>query len=258
MSDLPVIIAHRGASFACHENTMAAFERAVTDKADGIEFDVRFTADRQWVVHHDAAISVGGQSLRIADMNAADIAKLSSGSDDPPVPTLADFLRWARSSNSQLLFDIKDHAGISELIAEAEAGHLPIAPVFSSFHKSVVRELRTQRPEWRVALIVGNPRWRFMRRILTGTLLRWAMKHQVFGLSLHERWVTPSLIHRAKHTGINIAVWTVDDPARVAMLAMLGVDAIITNRPDQVREIIDSLRETATTGVKANGRDTLP
>lgn len=244
---MPAIIAHRGSSVACHENTMAAFERAVADKADGIEFDIRFTADKQWVVHHDAAILVGSEPLRIADLGTADIAKLSVGTSDATVPTLTDFLNWVKPKEIQLVFDIKDRDGIPELIATVEAAHLRVAPVFSSFHKSVVRTLRAQRPQWRAALIVGNPRWRFMRQMLTGTVLRWAMRNQVFGLSLHERWVTPSLIHRARGARINIAVWTVDDPARMAVLALLGVDAIITNRPDLGREAIESFAKTAAT-----------
>jgi len=225
---------------------MAAFERAVAEKADGIEFDLRFTADKQWVVHHDAAIAVGGQPLRIADMGTADIAKLTVGDDESPVPTLTEFLDWAKSHEIQLIFDIKDREGTAELIATVEASHLRVAPVFSSFHKSVVRILRAQRPKWRAALIVGNPRWRFMRRLLTGMVLRWALKNQVFGLSLHERWVTPSLIHRARDAGINIAVWTVDDPTRMVMLAFLGVDAIITNCPDAGRTAMSTLTAAAT------------
>ena len=235
---------------------MAAFERAVADKADGIEFDIRLTADCQWVVHHDAAISVGGEPLRIADLSATDIAKLSVGPSKAPIPTLAGFLDWAKTKGIQLTLDIKDRTGMTELIATVEAADLPIAPVFSSFHKSVIRKLRTQRPEWQSALIVGNPRWRFMRRLLTGAVLRWAATHQLYGLSLHERWVTPSLVHKAQNEGINIAVWTADDPARMSMLALLGVDAIITNRPDSGRETIDSLLETeAVTGETDAGDD---
>jgi glycerophosphoryl diester phosphodiesterase len=241
VNNAPAIIAHRGSSFAHHENTMAAFERAVADQADGIEFDVRFTADKQWIVHHDPAILVGGEPLQIADMNSDDIAKLSVGPAAAPIPALGEFLDWAKAAGVSLIFDIKDRAGVRELIATTEAARLPVPPVFSSFHKSVVRELRSLRPAWRSALIVGNPRWRFMRRLLSREVLRWARAHHLYGLSLHERWVAPSLVHRAQSEGINIAVWTVDDPARMAMLALLGVDAIITNRPDLGRETMEHL-----------------
>ena len=230
---------------------MAAFERALADKADGIEFDIRFTADRHWVVHHDPAISVGGEPLRIADLSTADIAKLRVGPSGAPIPTLAEFLEWASRQDVHLVFDIKDRTGVNELIATMETTDLRIPPVFSSFHKSVVRALRHDRPSWRSALIVGNPRWRMTRRLLGGAYLRWAKSHRLYGVSLHERWVTPSLVHHLRSEGINIAVWTVDDPARMAVLALLGVDAIITNRPDLGRESVDRLFEGSVSPVQS-------
>jgi hypothetical protein len=60
------------------------------------------------------------------------------------------------------------------------------------------------------------------------------------------------MVHQAQHAGINIAVWTVDDPIRMAMLAHLGVDAIITNRPDLGREVIDSLAGAETTRARVS------
>ena len=218
---------------------MSAFEQAVAESADGIEFDVRFTADRQWVVHHDPAIPASGEPVRIADLRTADIAKLRVGPRAEPIPTLAEFLAWAKNQDVSLIIDIKDRTGVSELIAAIETAQLTIPPVFSSFHKSVVQELRHERPAWRSALIVGNPRWRMTRRFLVGALLRWARKHQLHSLSLHERWVTPRLVQHLQNEGINLAVWTVDDPDRMAVLARLGVNAIITNRPGLGRESVD-------------------
>jgi glycerophosphoryl diester phosphodiesterase len=239
MNKKPAIIAHRGSSFACHENTMAAFERAVADGADGIELDLRLTADRQWVVHHNAAIPVGREPLRIADLSADDIAKLQVGPERTSVPTLAALFKWAKESKITLTLDIKDKGGIAELANVIEEANLPEAPCCSSFHRSVVSAIRHERPEWEVAWIVGNPRWRITRRLLTAWIRRWAVSNRMSSLNLHERWITPSLVHDIKTSGLSLAVWTVDDPMRMAMLAMLGVDAIITNRPEVGREVID-------------------
>ena len=62
---MTVVIAHRGASRAERENTLAAFERAVTMGADGIELDVRRTADDMLVVHHDAVLADGRAVCRV-------------------------------------------------------------------------------------------------------------------------------------------------------------------------------------------------
>ena len=68
ISATPRVIAHRGNPHFCHQNTMAGFARAVADGADGIELDLRLTADRHWVVHHDPDLPAGGKRRRIADL----------------------------------------------------------------------------------------------------------------------------------------------------------------------------------------------
>ena len=60
MSELPLIIGHRGASAIAPENTLAAFKRAIQDGADGIEFDVRLSQDGVPVVIHDATLARTG------------------------------------------------------------------------------------------------------------------------------------------------------------------------------------------------------
>lgn len=241
MNRRPSIIAHRGSSVTCHENTMAAFERAVDDGADGIELDIRLTADRQWIVHHDAAISVGGEPLRISDLRADDVAKLSVGPGRAHIPTLAEFLTWGKRRDLSLILDIKDRGGTTELIAAIEASGSTKMPICSTFHRPVLLELKRLRPTWQAVWILGDPRWRLARRLFSRRVLRWAQSHGLFGLSLHERWVTPSLVHAAKRSGLTVGVWTVDDPARISVLALLGVDAIITDRPDVGKRTIDGL-----------------
>jgi glycerophosphoryl diester phosphodiesterase len=220
---------------------MAAFERAVDDGADGIELDLRLTADRQWVVHHDAAIPVGGEPLRIADLSADDVAKLSVGPGRAPIPTLAEFLRWGNRKDLSLTLDIKDKDGTAELIAAIEASGSSSVPVCSTFHRPVLLELKRLRPTWQAVWILGDLRWRLARRLLSGRFLRWAQSQCLSGLHLHERWVTPRLVHAAKRSGLTVGVWTVDDPARISVLALLGIDSIITNRPDVGKRTIDGL-----------------
>ena len=77
MTRTPQIVAHRGASHFCRENTMAAFTRALSDGAATVECDLRLTADRQLVVHHDADCMLAGEKLRIADLNLADLQKVA-------------------------------------------------------------------------------------------------------------------------------------------------------------------------------------
>lgn len=226
------VIAHRGNSSVCHENTMAAFERAVADGADGIEFDVRLTRDRQWVVHHDADVVMGDRHVPLQSLTLAEVTTLRIGPNRDVIPRLDDFLFWAREQSIGLIFDIKDRDGIPELIATVERAGASNPALYSSFHRMVLKELESLRPDWPRGLIIGDPRSGLARRFLLGSILRWSSRHRLTSLHIEEHWVVPSSLDKMRKAGFRLAVWTVDDPIRIAMLAAFGLDAVITNRPD--------------------------
>lgn len=226
------IIAHRGDSWERHENTMPAFERAIAGGADGIEFDLRMTRDRQWIIHHNADVIDDGRPLRIGRLTLTELGRVRIGPDRDPLPRLDDFLLWARAQKVSLIFDIKDRLGVPELIAAIERAGLSSSIVLSSFHRSVLKELEVARPDWPRALIVGNPRSHVARKFLLGSIIRWSVRHRLTALHLDEHWVVPSVVARLQEIGFRLAVWTVDDPIRMTLLSALGIDALITNRPD--------------------------
>jgi len=226
------IIAHRGNSSACHENTMAAFERAVADGADGIEFDVRLTSDRQWVVHHDADVAIGDRRVPIQSLTLAEVTTARVGPQREPIPRLDDFLLWAREQHVGLIFDIKDREGIPELVATVERTGISNPALYSSFHRSVLKDIESLRPDWPRGLIIGDPRSGLARRFLLGSILRWSSRHRLTSLHIEEHWVVPSALDKMRAAGLRLAVWTVDDPLRMTMLAAFGIDAVITNKPD--------------------------
>lgn len=217
---------------------MAAFERAVEDGADGIEFDLRVTADGEWVIHHDASIPIAESVVRISRLTLREVKMLWTGPRRDPIPSLEEFLAWAVEQPISLIFDIKDAGHVDSLIACVERFGIGDRGVYSAFRGSVVRDLRHRRPAWKVARIVGDPRWRIVRRIVSGTLTRSAQDEKLHALHLHERWITPSIIEDAGNRNVRLVVWTVDDPVRIRLLAELGIDAVITNRPDLAREIV--------------------
>lgn len=226
------VIAHRGNSAACHENTMAAFARAVADGADGIEFDVRLTRDKQWVVHHDADITLDDRRVPIRSVSLAEVTTARIGPQREPIPRLDDFLLWARDQRVGLVFDIKDREGIPELVAAVERAGIPNPSLYSSFHRVVLKELESLQPGWPRGLIVGDPRSGLARRFLIGSILRWSSRHRLTSLHIEEHWVVPSALDKMRAAGFRLAVWTVDDPIRITMLAAFGIDGVITNRPD--------------------------
>jgi glycerophosphoryl diester phosphodiesterase len=234
---VPRIIAHRGSSAVCHENTMAAFARAVSNGADAIEFDLRLTRDRQWIIHHDAEVAIVGGRRRIAALTTNDITATTVGPSADRIPSLTELLVWAEGRPISLVFDIKDRDGLAELVSAVGVG-APGNAVFSSFHRPILSALASLRPDWPRALIIGDLGGALIRRLAFRSILRWARTHRLAALHLQERWVTPTVISQVRDAGLKLAIWTVDDPLRMTLLAALGVDAIITNRPDTGRAII--------------------
>ena len=238
MNHPPKNIAHRGASHFCRENTMAAFARARADGAVTVECDLRLTAGGEWVVHHDAEIIVGGEHLRIADLTTALISEIHPDASDEPIPTLTEFMSWANTAAIVPVLDIKDTQGIAALIDLVEKTAPATPPLCSSFRQSVLQDIHALRPEWPTALIVGDPRYRLIRRLTFGAILKRARRYHCAAVHLHERWVTPSGLRAIRDAGLGVSIWTVDDPLRIALLANFGVDGIITNRPDVAGPVI--------------------
>src|SRR5437899_360443 len=110
----PIIIAHRGSSVSAPENTLAAFRRALVDRADAIELDVRLTADREVVVFHDAQLRRTTDGRGSAeDQRLDDLKRLSAGAwfgrafAREKIPTLVEVFELLKDSQVGLNIEIK-------------------------------------------------------------------------------------------------------------------------------------------------------
>jgi glycerophosphoryl diester phosphodiesterase len=213
---MTAIWAHRGASAAERENSVAAFAAAVRMGADGIELDVRRTADGAPAIHHDAQLPDGRP---IAEMLAADL---------PPHIPLLDA---ALDACGELLvnIEIKEPPQLAEVVV-AEVRHRGIADrvLISSFDLPTVDRVRALDEGIPTAyLVVFAP-----DRHRAGRLVDVCRQRGHAALHPHHVAVDAHLIELAHGAGVAINTWTVDEPARVIELAALGVDAVVTNVPD--------------------------
>ena len=103
------VIAHRGGK---PENTLAAFSTAASNGADGVELDVRTTKDGVQVVHHDASISAGGKTYKIASYKYSRLKSLK-----PSLCTLDEALKVISGTNLSLQLELKDTANASACVA---------------------------------------------------------------------------------------------------------------------------------------------
>ena len=214
------VIAHRGAwgpaaPGAPVENTLEAFEAAITLGADMIELDVRRTRDRHLIVFHDARVkTIPTGSLRYEAVRA-------KGTRARP-PLLSEVLALTRDRIS-LNLEVKEAGYVEETIALLRPFGLERC-LLSSFLDEVVVEAKALAPELRTGLLVATG----LRRALTTRL----PASRADCLVLHRRLADAAALASAAAAGIPCVIWTVNAPR--AMDRYLGHDAvegIITDRP---------------------------
>jgi len=221
------ILAHRGASRAERENTVEAFRRARVLGADAVELDVRLTADSLLVVHHDARLPDSGRPITDTPFRLLPAY----------IPTLDQALdacegMWVnieiKNDEHEPDFDPTDHIAETVVHALAHRGE-PERWLISSFRLKTVNRCRLVEPAIPTA-------W------LTTEVPPGAVEQvQGFGhRALHPCWehVTKGLVADCHAHGIEVNVWTCDDPEAMRRLAAWGVDGICTNVPDVAREAL--------------------
>lgn len=248
------IYAHRGASAEFPENTIAAFQRAIDLRADGIELDVHLSSDRVPVVIHDETVDRTTNSTgAVNTMTAGQLGQLDAGRHYG-VPTLAAVLDLI-GTHLHVNIEIKSNQAGQAVIDEV--GRRPdLCWAISSFDWDVLRFVKGALPEadlWpltygpreRIAATIdyistqdevypGAKRWAESLRT-TGNILEAALDlADALGsstLSVGQYGLDEDAIRRVHDRGFAAWVWTVDDPERAGELARWGVDSLCTDEP---------------------------
>lgn len=234
--------AHRGASHEAPANTLAAFSRAVELGADGIELDVHLSKDGHLVVIHDFSVeSTTDGRGQVRDKTLAELKELDAGSRFSPafagerIPTLQEVIDTV-DRHLQLNIELKARGqrddGLAAAVVQAiEANGLLDRVVASSFSRLAIRRVRQLNAHIPVGLLY----------YLDPLLARRPWPRSVVGPEAVHPWykmVDARYVHWARAQGLRIHTWTVDDPAAMRQLADLGVEIIITNRPELLRQVL--------------------
>ena len=267
----PLVVAHRGASEVVPEHTLAAYVQAIDDGADGLEADVRLTADGHLVCVHDRRVdrtSNGAgvlSTLELADLESLDFASWQQRHDSMELPdqvtadssrvlTLDRLLELVVDAPRpvQLLVETKHptrYAGLVERTVVDSLGRFGLtggpgpeggprsSVTVMSFSEMALRRVRRLAPSLPLVLLMERVPvpWR------SGALPRGVT---IAGPSIEIIRRHPRYVRRVQDAGRGVFVWTVDEPVDVELLCALGVDAIITNRPRAVRGQVDRLTAT--------------
>ena len=233
-----LIWAHRGASAYAPENTIPAFELAAEMKADGCETDVYFSKDGKIVVMHDGKIdrTSNGQGY-ITDYTYDELLAFDFGIKTDArfkgtrIPTMDEVFEICRRNGMTINFEIKtaDPEMPAALDACAKAHNMQDGVLYSSFdHEQLARMLRVN-PSAFVAPLYGF-----------NMVKPWDYCRNMDAKASHPRYnqieLYPDYVEKCHALGIRVHPWTVDDAEAAKMLAAAGCDALITNRPDFIRE----------------------
>lgn len=227
---LPRNIAHRGASGLEPENTLRAFRLAEELGADGLELDLRVTADHQLAVIHDVTVGRTTNGFGpIRTKTLAELRRLDAGMGEQ-IPTFQEVIA---QTTLPIQAELKTREAAKYLLPLLSRDHLlqRIRPI--SFDARVVRRIKAQAPELEVGLIAARASARIVERAL------WARASLI---SLGVTALTAESVEMCRQANLKVSVWTVDDPAQMRRVIQLGVDAIVTNRPDVLARVIETAR----------------
>jgi glycerophosphoryl diester phosphodiesterase len=224
--------AHRGASAAAPENTLAAFALAERQGADGIELDVQLSRDGVPVILHDETLERTSNGRGRADrLNWSELQRLDAGSwfgaafAGERIPRLDEVLAWA-GERLQLNLEVKDSAAATALLATLR--QYPRARVLiSSFDHQLLAALRASAPQLPLGFLHDSRFWRrAMQRAVNAR-----------AVSFHPRvdQVSQPMVRACRAQGMAVYPWTVDAAAVAARLQQLGVSGVFSNRPGELR-----------------------
>ena len=227
-----LIYAHRGASADFPELTLAAYEGAVAQGADGFECDVRLTKDDVPVLWHNATMleRAANRGL-IAEMTYKEVSRAY-----PQVLTLQEFLDFAVKNRKGVLIETKHPVlsgnRIEEVVIEtlhATKGIEKIDVSVMSFSWLAIEKVkRLDRTVSTTFLMHKQTPW-FQAKLSSA---------KTIGPGINELREEPIRAERIKSTGRSLNVWTVDEDADIKLCEKLGVDILITNKPSHAREVL--------------------
>ena len=231
----PLLVAHRTAMGVRPENTLAGIKAARAAGADGVEADVRATADGAPVLMHDASLARATgdarpvASVTLAELRALRVAGPRGGGAPQPVPTLAEAL--AASAPLQFAIEVKQ-AGAEDAIArDVRAADAAGRCWLWSFDLEVCLACREALPAAGASLLVdagGDAAAAIARAADLG----------LAGVGLERRLIGEAVVREAHAAGLAVAAWTVNDEAEARRIRAAGADAVCTDDPARLARAV--------------------
>lgn len=257
----PLIIGHRGASAVAPENTIAAFNRALSDGAEGVEFDVRLAQDGIPVVIHDSTLK--RTTLRqglVSEFASSQLQYMDAGSwfnrkhprfaradySLENLPTLQRLFDVLADTGALMYLEMKSDAVTSEALATAvikliKRYSLRQRVIVESFDLAALQIIKRLDARIRTAALF-EPKRRPVSLLRKMKMAIEASRCGAEEIALHYTLISRGLVERARQYNLQTVVWTVDNPAWIQRARSLGIKALITNQPAKMANLRNAPR----------------
>jgi len=243
-----LVAAHRGGAALWPENSLLAFRQALALGVDALEFDLHMTSDGELVVLHDPTLdrtTTGTgpvRDLKLADLAGVRLKTRDGAVTDERIPTFAQLLELAAAA-VELLPEIKVDANrqrydsIEEkVLALLRARGLLARTTVQAFQVETIRRLRALEPKARTMLLVARGDVE-RDRARPAEAVRRARDLGATDLGMNHRLIDADVMAAARAAGIRVSAWTVNEEADILRMVDLGVDMVMSDRPDLVKKL---------------------
>ena len=234
-----LVFAHRGASAYAPMNTLPAYELAAEQGADGIELDVHRSKDGHAVIVHDFTVDhTTNGSGRVDAMTLAELKALDAGAwfgekfAGTRIPTLDEVFQAVGQRvyvNVEIKSESAETDGVEQVVADVIAKfHMQARVIVSSFNPLALHRFRQIMPDVAIGILYT------FDNVMPFNVFSLLLEMKVYPEAHHpyHEMIDSQMIQSAHSSDKRINTWTVNDPARAVELRDLGVDAIITDKPD--------------------------
>ena len=224
-----LIYAHRGASSDFKEGSKAAYIGAIAQGADGFECDVRLTKDKQIICYHDSDTNrLSNIDLKISKSSYKEL----KGKVDPY--RLDELLDLSISNKKDLVIELKHPVSTGAMIeklvhkllkskqSEIKASGIQISLISFSYFATV----RNLKSGYQTGYLVKS-----------SNLIRFNPA-PVIALSIEILRQNPGIVSEQHKIGKKVFIWTVNEAADLNLCSKVGVDVVITDKPEQVRKLL--------------------
>jgi len=245
-----LVAGHRGGAALWPENSLLAFRSALALGVDALELDLHLTADGEVVVLHDPSLdrtSTGTgavRDLKLAELAAMRLKTREGAVTAERVPTFAQVLDLVAPTSVELLPEIKvdtnrqryDRIEEKVLALIRARGLLP-RTIIQAFQVETIRRLRELEPTARTMLLVARGDVE-RDRARPAEAVRRARELGATDLGMNHRLIDTDVMNAARAAGIRVAAWTVNEEADIRRMVDLGVDMVMSDRPDLAKRLM--------------------